>query len=208
MALSKLAARDAAPDSTIRGHLQTIYEASEHARDLVKRILAFSRRDEPEKKDVNLAETINDVLKLLRPTLPSSIELGTQISKVPLVRADASQIHQVATNLVTNAVHAIGGAVGKITVRLYTTPKDKDKEEAVCLSVLDTGCGMSEVTQQRIFEPFFTTKSVGSGTGLGLSIVHGIILRHGGRVEVKSSIGKGTEFQIYLPTDKVAKLVA
>jgi PAS domain S-box-containing protein len=206
MALSKLAARETAPDSTLRGYMLTIYEASEHARDLVKRVLAFSRRDEPEKKDVDLAETIGDVLKLLRPTLPSSIELRTQIANVPLLRADASQIHQVATNLVTNAVHAIGGAVGKITVRLYRTKQDK--EEAVCLSVLDTGCGMSEATQQRIFEPFFTTKSVGSGTGLGLSIVHGIILRHGGTIEVKSSIGAGTEFLIYLPLDRVAKLVA
>jgi len=198
MALSKLTARRFEAGSLVRANLETIFEASERARDLVKRVVAFTRKDESEKRDTDIAEIVDEALKLLRATIPSSITLETQIAKVPPVPADASQIHQVVTNLVSNASQAIGSDIGTITVMLDLRSETPGRGE-ICLSVSDTGMGMEKATQQRIFEPFFTTKPVGQGTGLGLSIVHGIVAGHGGRIEVTSAPGKGTRFDLYFP---------
>lgn len=198
MALSKVTARRFEVGSLVRANLETIYEASERARDLVKRVVAFSRKDEAEKCETNIAEIVEEALKLLRATIPSSIAMDAHIQKVPAIPADASQIHQVVTNLVSNASQAIGSGLGTIVVRLELCPPVQDRRE-ICLSVSDTGMGMDKGTQQRIFEPFFTTKPVGQGTGLGLSIVHGIISGHGGRIEVTSDPGQGTRFDLYFP---------
>ena len=198
MALSKLTARRFEAGSLVRANLDTIYEASERARDLVKRVVAFSRKDESEKCETNIAEVVDEALKLLRATIPSSIALETRIEKVPAIPADGSQIHQIVTNVVSNASQAIGGEIGTITVTLDRVPGPSG-ESAICLSVKDTGMGMDEATQQRIFEPFFTTKPVGQGTGLGLSIVHGIVASHGGHIEVTSAPGKGTKLDLYFP---------
>lgn len=205
MALSKLTARRFDKDTPVRNNLETIYEASERARDLVRRVLAFSRKDEPEQNEANLAEVVREALKLMRATVPTSIRLDAAIAEVPAIRADGSQIHQVITNLISNAAAAIPNGMGTITVSLATAARAKGAND-VCLSVADTGCGMDEATMQRIFEPFFTTKAVGQGTGLGLSIVHGIVTSHGGHIEVKSAPGKGTRFDLYfpLPQDEAA----
>jgi PAS domain S-box-containing protein len=203
MALSKLTARRFEAGSLVRANLETIYEASERARDLVKRVVAFSRKDESEKRDTDIAEIVDEALKLLRVTIPSSITLEAQIAKVPPIPADASQIHQVVTNLVSNASQAIGSGIGTITVMLDLRSETPDRGE-ICLSVSDSGMGMDKATQQRIFEPFFTTKPVGQGTGLGLSIVHGIVAGHGGRIEVTSAPGKGTRFDLYFPVATAA----
>jgi signal transduction histidine kinase len=114
---------------------------------------------------------------------------------VPSVFGDGGKLHQVVINLVTNAAHAIGDAMGSITVELAAM----ETERTVRLTVIDTGCGMDEAVMARIYEPFFTTKGVGKGTGLGLSVVHGIVASHGGRMEVKSRVGAGTSFAVYLP---------
>jgi PAS domain S-box-containing protein len=199
MALSKLTARRFESGTPVRNNLDTIYEASERARDLVRRVLAFSRKDEPEQQqEANLTDIVREALKLMRATVPTSIQLDAEIAEVPSIRADGSQIHQVITNLVSNAAGAMSNGMGTITVSLGLTSGKKAPKE-VRLSVSDTGCGMDEATQQRIFEPFFTTKAVGQGTGLGLSIVHGIVSSHGGRIEVKSAPGKGTRFDLYFP---------
>ena len=198
MALSKLTARRFEAGSLVRRNLETIHEASERARDLVKRVVAFTRKDESEKRETDLAETVTEALKLLRATIPSSISFEETIERVPPIPADASQIHQVVTNLVTNAYQAVGDDVGTITVSLGVVSGAGSRSE-IRLSVSDTGAGMDEATQQRIFEPFFTTKPVGQGTGLGLSIVHGIVSGHGGRIEIKSTPGKGTRFDLFLP---------
>jgi PAS domain S-box-containing protein len=198
MALSKITARRFEAGSLVRTNLETIYEASERARDLVKRVLAFSRKDESEKRDTDIADIVDEALKLLRATIPSSIALETHVDKVPAIPADASQIHQIVTNLVTNAAQAIGSDIGTIVVRLELRQPATDQRE-ICLSVSDTGMGIDKPTQQRIFEPFFTTKPVGQGTGLGLSIVHGIVSGHGGRIEVTSEPGEGTCFELYFP---------
>ena len=198
MALSKLTARRFEAGSLVRANLETIYEASERARDLVNRVVAFSRKDDAEKCETDLGEVVDEALKLLRATIPSSISLEAKIDKVPAIPADASQIHQIVTNLVSNAAQAIGGEIGTITIGLDLAPS-LDRPSEIRLSVADTGAGMDEATQQRIFEPFFTTKPVGQGTGLGLSIVHGILAGHGGRIEVKSAPGTGTRFDLYFP---------
>ena len=196
MALSKLAARRLEAGSAVRDHLETIFAASEQARDLVRRVLSFSRRDKVEKILASPSPVVNDALLLLRATLPSSIHFVTRIAAVPSILADPSQIHQVVTNLVANAAQAIEPNSGTITVILENVAEDAD---AIRLSVIDTGKGMDEGTRRRIFEPFFTTKDVGQGTGLGLSIIEGIVNDHGGRIEVASEPGKGTRFDVYFP---------
>ncbi|HEX3969846.1 MAG TPA: ATP-binding protein [Stellaceae bacterium] len=198
MALSKLTARRLTNDEELRQNLDTIFAASEQARDLVRRVLSFSRREKIEKSIVNPGTIVGDALTLLRATVPSSIKLGSQIDNVPSILADPSQIHQVITNLVANAAQAIGNDPGAITVILSLSGRSKSGGE-ILLSVIDTGKGMDEGTRQRIFEPFFTTKEVGQGTGLGLSIIDGIVNNHGGHIEVTSAPGEGTRFDVYFP---------
>lgn len=198
MALSKLTARRLTHDEELHNNLETIFAASEQARDLVRRVLSFSRREEFAKLIVSPGAVVIDAMSLLRATVPSSIQLTTRIDDVPSILADPSQIHQVITNLVTNAAQAIEPNGGAITVILERNCDFKPDGE-IRLSVVDTGKGMDEGTRRRIFEPFFTTKDVGQGTGLGLSIIEGIVSSHGGRIEVTSEPGKGTRFDIYFP---------
>jgi PAS domain S-box-containing protein len=204
LALSKLALDELPPNSPVHGDIETIARASERARDLVKKILAFSRKQDLVKQEVDLARVTRDALQMLRASVPATIQIVDQILEVPPLFGDAGELHQVIVNLVTNAAQAIGGGVGKITVTLWTTagqqssPRDEARP-AVCLSIADTGCGMDEATVGRVFEPFFTTKGVGDGTGLGLSMVHGIVTRHGGRITIHSQPGEGSEFILWLP---------
>jgi len=202
LALSKLALDELPAENAVRGDIETIIRASERARDLVKQILAFSRKKDTAEEQVDLARVTREALRMLRASLPTTIQIVDQIAQVPAVLGDPSELHQVIVNLVTNAAHAIGGAVGKITVRLGDADKRRPPtQEAtiVCLTIADTGCGMSAATLDRIFEPFFTTKGVGEGTGLGLSVVHGIITRHGGKIAVRSALGNGSEFALSFP---------
>jgi signal transduction histidine kinase len=207
MALSKVTARRLEPGHPLRENLETIFSASEQARDLVKRVLAFSRRDPIDKKTTSLRDSVSDALKLLRATIPTSIRLDAQINEVPAILADASQIHQIITNLVTNAAQAIGNNLGVITVALDLVSGPAPRR-TIRLSVIDTGQGMDHATRRRIFEPFFTTKQVGQGTGLGLSIIEGIVADHGGSIGVESEPGKGTRFDIYFPLPDAAASAA
>ena len=139
---------------------------------------------------------------MLRPTIPATVLINQQIEEVPPILADAGQLQQIIVNLVTNARQAIGNDLGTITIAVSAASRRSKRRRGggfVRLRVADTGCGMDAETKDRIFEPFFTTKNVGEGTGLGLSVVHGIIADHGGRIEVKSQPGEGTEFTILLP---------
>jgi PAS domain S-box-containing protein len=198
MALSKITARMLQAGSKEHANLTTIYTASEQARDLVKRVLAFSRRDKLDKKPESLRGIVEEALELLRATIPTSIHLDVRISEVPQILADRSQIHQVVTNLISNAAHAIGTRIGVITVTLDVV-QGPTSLGSIRLSVIDTGDGMDETTRERIFEPFFTTKQVGQGTGLGLSIIAGIVAEHGGKIEVDSEPGQGSRFDIDFP---------
>jgi signal transduction histidine kinase len=173
-----------------------VVEAAQRSRDLVAKILAFSRREgEQRRESVDLGQVLREALGLMRATLPASIRIEETIVPPPPLETDPGQLQQAIVNLMTNAAQAIGDAVGTIGVRLEPAPNGAH----VRLSVSDTGCGMDEATKTRLFEPFFTTRDVGKGTGLGLAVVHGIIKGHGGRIEVESAPGQGARFDVILP---------
>ncbi len=190
-------------------HFREILKAGERARDLVKQILAFSRHREQDRKPLRLDDTVHEALRLMRATLPPSIGLVTRIDTgTPSVLADGTQVHQIVTNLVANASHAICGQNGAITVQLAVFQVDEDFSQThpdlrpgryVRLSVSDNGRGIPPETMGRIFEPFFTTKAPGEGTGLGLSVVHGLIKSFDGAITVYSEPGHGTTFHLYFP---------
>jgi PAS domain S-box-containing protein len=174
--------------------VQEIAKAALRARDLVQRILAFSRKQPAVFSCQPFQPLVEEGVQLLRATLPSGIEVVARLTKEPAhVRADPSQISQVLMNLGTNAWQALGSRPGRIEVDLRVEGAE------VVLAVADNGCGMDEATQQRIFEPFFTTKAKGEGTGLGLPVVHGIVQGHGGRITVRSRKGEGSCFEVHLP---------
>ena len=195
--------------SPTKRRVEQILNAGLRAGDLVKQILAFSRFN-PEQKmvPVEIGSVVMEALKLLRSTLPSTIEIRQSISSGVAV-ADATQIHQVLLNLCTNAAHAMDGKgfldVGLSRVDLSESdPADQsiispDPRHYLKLSVSDTGDGMDARTLERIFDPYFTTKEVGKGSGLGLAVVHGIVKRHGGSITVQSEPGQGTTFNIHIP---------
>jgi signal transduction histidine kinase len=205
LALSKLASDDLPQDSPVRGDMITIIQASERARDLVKQILAFARKQDLVKQPVDLAMVAREALRMLRSSLPTTVQVVEQINDVPSVFGDPVGLHQVVVNLVTNAAQAIGAVIGRITVSIWAvgesqaSPQQGAIQPIIYLSVADTGNGIPAGTLDRIFEPFFTTKDVGEGTGLGLSVVHGIITSHGGKIAVHSKPGEGAEFTISLP---------
>ena len=205
---TELARMDIGDDDAVLGHLAEVSKAGTRAAGLVRQILAFSRRQEQERRPLQLEGVVTEALKLLRATIPSSIEFDVRLVDVPTVLADATQVHQTMMNLCTNAWHAMRDVPGRLVVRLEPFAVDADFAEAhpslrsgsyARLAVGDTGHGMDAVTLSRIFEPFFTTKAPGSGTGLGLSVVHGIMQSHDGAVTVYSQPGEGTTFHLYFP---------
>jgi signal transduction histidine kinase len=207
MALSKITSRQVSSGSIAQQNLETIFRASQQARDMVKRVLAFSRNDITAYQNIQLNEVVGEALKLLQATISPMIDIDASLIDVPPICADASQIHQVLTNLVSNAAAAIGNRQGKVTITLDVVAGSVCPNE-LRLSVADTGVGMDIATQSRIFQPFFTTKEVGEGTGLGLSVVHGIVLAHNGHIEFKSEPGKGSRFDIYFPIAEIKRAAA
>ncbi len=189
--------------------------AGMRARDLVKRLMLFSRRTPSVgRKSMQVNQLIDETLPILHASLPSSIVIRTQKNLgVGEVLGDYGQLQQVLMNLCLNAAHAIGARQGQIT--LEVRPADAISVDGlsgplgsqVCLSVADDGCGMDAATQARIFDPFFTTKPEGQGTGLGLAIVHGIVHDHGGAIRLRSAPGQGTCFEVYFPVIKKAPVV-
>jgi len=215
---AKLAIADLPANHPAQPSLAEIEKSGRRASNLVRQILAFSRQEEPDRRPIDLRPVVEDALALLRATLPAMIEIRTQFaSELPLVSADATQIHQVIMNLGTNAAHAIGGRAGLIEVRLDAVALTPELASAslalpegryVRLSLMDDGCGMDAATLERIFEPFFTTKARGEGTGLGLPVVHGIVQSHEGAITAYSALGKGTTFHVYFPAVEVDAALA
>jgi len=199
---------DIARDSPLQDYLNEILRATSRARDLVKQILTFSRQDEQELKPVRLAPVIEEAVKLLRATLPKTIEMRTTLDQGGgAVMADPSQLHQIIINLATNAFHAMEDSGGVMQIDLkpvrfaedhWLFPEPGVREYAL-IKVIDTGMGMEKDTLDKIFDPYFSTKGKNKGTGLGLSVVQGIVTKSGGKIHVTSEPGKGTAFHIYLP---------
>lgn len=191
--------------------LDEVITAGKRAVELVKQILTFSRQDNEEFQSVNLHSVIEETVKLLKASLPSTIHLRQDVDPTcSWVKGDPTQLHQVILNLCTNAKHALAEDKGSISISLRPTSPPSQKERIKTGALLDSswleliisddGCGMDQQTMDRIFDPFFTTKAKGQGTGLGLSVSHGIIQQHGGSITVSSNPGEGSHFRIFLPT--------
>jgi PAS domain S-box-containing protein len=202
--------REDVPEGTkAHANLQEVYKAGIRAKDLVGQILAFSRQREHEQKPVRISSIIKEALGLLRPLLPTTIEIRQNIqTESDTVLADPSQIHQVLMNLCTNASHAMHETGGILELTLEEVDIDTHDVASypgltpgayVRLSVSDTGHGMNRSVMKRIFDPYFTTKKKGVGTGLGLAVVNGIVRTHGGAITVCSEPDKGTTYHVYLP---------
>ncbi len=192
-----------------RKDLDQVIAGGDRAVDLVKQILTFSRRESyGQFRTFKLQYIIREVIKLLRPSLPATIELRHEIDdSCPSVFADSGQIYQVLMNLCTNARQAIGDKHGCITIRLSELRQrdqltenfpQRRSEGYLDLEISDTGCGIEEAMQDKIFDPFFSTKKKGQGTGLGLAVVHGIIKKHEGEIRITSKVGVGTTVHVYL----------
>jgi PAS domain S-box-containing protein len=199
-----------APEGTrIRERLEKIRHHGGRAVALTKQLLAFSRRQVLERRDMNLNHCVAEVASLLGESLGKDIELRTNLAPdLEATRADPAQVEQVLMNLCVNARDAMPGG-GQLSIHTRNVHADEEfcrsqpgarPGDYVCLSVSDTGMGMNAATMERIFEPFFTTKPPGQGTGLGLATVYGIVKQHNGFVHVYSELGEGATFRIYFPT--------
>ena len=198
-------------NSPLRDSLDEIYTAALRAKELVKQILTFSRKESGELKLMKIQPIIKEALKLIRSTIPTTIEIKQTIqSDCGVIEADPTQIHQIVMNFSTNAYHAMEATGGILKVSLKEielTASDLISPDMTpgiyaCLTISDTGIGMDRGLIEKIFDPFFSTKEVDKGTGLGLSVAHGIILNMNGSIHVNSTPGEGTKFDIYLPVYK------
>jgi PAS domain S-box-containing protein len=194
LGLTQLARVHAEDPGTSQERLEELEELLSRGAQLTQQLLLFSRREEPRVEPFDLNEAINGTAKLLRRLLRENVTLTLDLTAESLVvAADRGQIGQVWMNLAVNAADAMPDG-GTLTVR-----SGRDGERHVWFSVSDTGHGIPDTILAHIFEPFFTTKEAPSGTGLGLAVVHGIVSRHGGRVDVTSTPGEGTTFRVTLP---------
>jgi PAS domain S-box-containing protein len=207
LGFTELSLREVSPASSTHHNLRQVLEAANRAKDLVRQVLTFSRKDKSERKRVSLDRIIRECLTLLRASLPSTIQIDYLNAAVhDTILADASQIHQVIINLGANAGYAMRERGGQLTLRLdeFDVRKCPERPDEITagpylkLTVRDTGHGMPPEILDKIFTPFFTTKPIGEGTGLGLAVVHGIITRQGGRITVESQPELGTTFTLLL----------
>jgi PAS domain S-box-containing protein len=206
---AELAAQSLPAEHPAADSIAEIERASDRAAALVRRILAFSRPQDPQREVVSLAPVVEEALRLVRATLPATIDIRRSVADdLPPVSIDGTQVHQVIVNLATNAAHAIGARAGRVELLLDAVEVDVRESPPhpglapgswVRLTVSDDGGGMEDATLERIFDPFFTTKAPGEGTGLGLSVVHGIMQSHGGAIVVRSEPGVGSTFELWFP---------
>jgi len=207
---SEMALDETPEGSSIQELLDVVLKSGLRGKNLVKQILTFSRQGDQEPQEVQVDLIVGECLKLLRASLPASIEIRLNLGKeLGRVFADPTQIHQIVMNLCTNAVHAMHGlAHGVMEIWLDNTDLDYHAVTGfgdlmpgsyLRLMVNDNGHGMDESTMERIFDPFFSTKGQAEGTGLGLSVIHGIVCKHGGAISVQSKPGEGAMFSVYLP---------
>jgi signal transduction histidine kinase len=210
---SELIGDDIPEDTIARQNLQQVLSAAHRAKDLVKQILAFSRKSKEERKPLFISRFLKEDLKLLKSTLPSTIQIQMKIAENlgPLMTS-VSEIHQLIMNLCTNAAHAMRENVGILNITLTEVYLDRiaigrktlkpGKYQRLVIS--DNGHGIPSELKARIFEPYFTTKKPGEGTGMGLAVVHGIVKSHDGDISIYSEPGQGTTFHVFLPVTSLA----
>jgi CheY-like chemotaxis protein len=203
--------KDTLPPGSIAGKdLDKVLAASHRAATLVKQILAYSRQTHIERVPLDLAPLVKEAIKLIRPSLPSTIAIQREIDTAirPIILADPTQIHQVLMNLCTNAFHAMEQTGGILEITLNgcePSPSDLqpypqgDPGNFVMLSISDTGTGIESEIGARIFDPYFTTKEVGKGTGMGLAIVQSIVTSYGGFIIRENNPENGTVFRVFFP---------
>ncbi|MDB4442141.1 cache domain-containing protein [bacterium] len=205
---TELSLIDIPKGSTLQNNLQQVLKAGGRAKELVRQILAFSRQRKSERVPVKVSLIVNETLKLLRASLPTTIKIRHNLKSHLSVLTDPTNIHQVLMNLCTNASFAMQADGGVLEVSLNDVDLDADfarqhpdvkPGKFINLTVRDSGCGMAPEVTERVFDPFYTTKKTGEGTGMGLSVVHGIAKSHGGTIIVESSPEKGSAFDVFLP---------
>jgi PAS domain S-box-containing protein len=208
MGYAELSQAHASPGSRLQTNLSEITRASERARDVVKRILTFSRQHPLESRPVDLCELVSETLQLMRASLPTTVEIHERLDAGCRVAGDPSQLHQVLMNLCTNAGHAMRRGGGVLSVRLESVELGAADESGLGqrapgryarITVRDTGHGISPDVAEHVFDPFYTTKGPGEGSGMGLAVAHGIVTGHGGAITVTSEVGRGTTFEVLLP---------
>lgn len=207
--MSELAMMEVPEGTPLHRHIEQTLKAGLRAKYLVKQILAFSRQKDQEHIPMSVYPVVKEALKLLRSSLPATIEISHYIKKDPeLIKGDPTEIHQVMMNLCTNAEYAMREKGGVLNVKfgrvnigeaIAALHQDLQPGPYMRLEVTDTGSGMEPETVERIFDPYFTTKGIGEGTGLGLAVIQGIVHKHGGAITVESAPGKGTIFQVFFP---------
>ena len=205
---TELAIDEAAQGSDMAEFLQEVHTAGKRAKGLVKQILTFARQTNEEFKPVQVNLIAKEALKLLRASIPTSVEIRQQLDCDALVMADPTQIHQAFMNLCTNAAQAmeedggvleVGLSAATVTQPINGPGSDIQPGQYLKITITDTGCGIPRKHLETIFDPYFTTKAIGEGTGLGLAVVEGIVKHCGGEIQVESWISRGTVFTIYLP---------
>ncbi|QQS06296.1 MAG: response regulator [Fibrobacterota bacterium] len=185
-------------EGSSRESVDGILKGCRRARDLARRILLFGRKQDVNLLPLQLFDIVQEVNGLLKATIPPNIHIETMMdASIPSILGDAGQLHQVILNLCTNAIYAMTNHGGALKIEL--TEEKFEGDSFLRLVISDTGEGIPAENLSRIFEPFFTTKPTGQGTGLGLSVVHGIVVNHQGTIDVHSSVGVGTTFELRFP---------
>jgi len=213
---AELASLDIPEGSKAHQNLQNSIKSALRAKSLVQQILAFSRQGKQERKPLDIRPIVKEGLKLLRASLPATIEIRQEIGQdLGTIEADPTQIYQVLMNLCTNAAQAMEKEGGILEISLENVEMKEEISTSLAgiepgpylrLRVSDTGHGIPPEILPRIYDPYFTTKEVGKGTGLGLAVANGIVKSYGGGIAVSSEVGKGSTFHVYFPSIKVPSL--
>jgi CheY-like chemotaxis protein len=201
---AEMSIEDLPENHPIRENLEDILQGAKRARDLVKQILLFSSQKILDYTAIRIQPVVKEALKLLRASIPANIDIQHDLNEdSDYILGDTTEVHEIIMNLCTNAYHAMEETGGTLKISLNKTKPDSKLNlpsgEYCCLSVGDSGTGISPEIMDTIFEPYFTTKKLGKGTGLGLSVIHGIVKNYKGAITVESRLGKGTVFYTYLP---------
>ncbi len=212
---TELSLDDVEQGSPLEDNLREIYTAGERARDLVRQILAYARQSNEETMPIQLNAVVKEVLKFIRSSVPTTIDIQQRIDSDSLIMANQTQVHQIMMNLCTNAAHAMEETGGVLEVLLKDICVEKNNAmhwpglkagDYILLQVADTGPGISSKIIDSIFEPYFTTKELGKGTGMGLAMVQGIVETYGGKIYVQSQVGQGASFKVLLPVTRKRRI--